>query len=56
MVTRIQVFVSGTPVAMVWAVLGLAAISITGALGAAIAHGHDSDPFVSFIYQIFIGY
>ena len=55
MLTRIQTLVLETPVAIVSAVLGIAAISITGALGAAIAHGPDMDPFVSFVYKIFIG-
>ena len=55
MLRRIQAFVLETPAAIVLAVLGLAAISITGALGAAIAHGPDMDPFVSFVYKIFIG-
>ena len=53
MLTRIQVFVLETPIAIVLAIIGLSAISITGALGAAIAHGPDSDPFVSFVYKLF---
>ena len=55
MLTRIQTLVLETPVVIILAVLGLIAISITGALGAAIAHGPDMDPFVSFVYKIFIG-
>lgn len=53
--TRVQEFILGAPAAIVTAVFGLAAISITGALGAVIAHGSDTDPFVSFVYRIFIG-
>ena len=32
---------------------GLAAITITGALGGAIVYGADADPFVSFVYKLF---
>ena len=52
MLTRIQTLVLETPVVIILAVLGLIAISITGALGAAIAHGPDMDPFVSFVYKL----
>jgi len=36
------------------AILGLITITITGGLGAAIVYGPDVDPFVNFIYKIFI--
>lgn len=51
--TRIQKLVLETPIVIILAVAGLVAISITGALGAAIAHGTDSDIFVRFIYRMF---
>lgn len=51
--TRIQLLVLETPIVILLAILGLATISITGALGASIAHGPDSDIFVNFIYQLF---
>lgn len=37
------------------AFIGLIALLITGALGGSIVYGSDVDPFVSFIYKIFIG-
>ncbi len=40
-------------IVMIFAFAGLFAITIAGALGGAIAHGPDVDPFVSFIYGIF---
>lgn len=51
--TRIQKLVLETPAVIILALAGLVAIAITGALGAAIAHGTDSDIFVNFIYRIF---
>lgn len=35
------------------AFLALAAMMVTGALGAAMVYGPDADPFVSFIYALF---
>ncbi len=35
------------------ALVGLCAITITGALGGAIAYGPEIDPFVKFIYSLF---
>jgi len=35
------------------AFLGLIGITITGALGAAIVYGPNTDPFVSFVYHLF---
>jgi uncharacterized membrane protein len=37
------------------ALIGLTLVTITGALGGAIAYGPDIDPFVSVIYTILIG-
>jgi uncharacterized membrane protein len=34
-------------------IIGLVLISITGALGGAIAYGPDADPFVSVVYHLF---
>lgn len=37
----------------VLALLALAGMTVTGALGAAIVYGPNADPFVSFIYHLF---
>jgi uncharacterized membrane protein len=49
----LQVLVTETPLVIFLALLGLAALTITGALGGSIAFGHDTDPFTNWIYQIF---
>lgn len=38
------------------ALMGLGAITITGALGGAIVYGPDVDPIVSWIYHLFFNY
>jgi uncharacterized membrane protein len=43
-----------TPIVLIPAVAGLALITITGALGAAIVYGPEFDPFVKFIYTLFV--
>ncbi len=40
-------------VRLLLAIIGLISISITGALGGAIAYGPEIDPFVSFVYNLF---
>jgi uncharacterized membrane protein len=42
-----------TPLVLIPAIVGLALITITGGLGAAIVYGPDFDPFVKFIYTLF---
>lgn len=42
-----------TPIVLIPAAVGLALITITGALGAAIVYGPDFDPIVKFIYTLF---
>lgn len=42
-----------SPLSLVIALAGLAAVSITGALGGAIAYGPDIDPVVKFVYGLF---
>lgn len=36
------------------ALLALAGMTVTGALGASIVYGPDADPFVSFVYHLFL--
>lgn len=52
-VTKIQKFLIETNFAYILAVLGLIAITITGALGGSIVYGPEVDPFVSFVYHLF---
>ncbi len=52
---KIAAFALWGPVAAGIALAGLIAITITGALGGAIAHGPQVDPFVSVIYGLLIG-
>ena len=42
-----------TPLVYIVALVGLALITITGALGGAVAFGPDVDPVVSFVYNFF---
>lgn len=42
------------PVLIVLALVGLVAISVTGALGGAIVYGKDFDPFAAFVYNLFV--
>ncbi len=41
------------PIVCLFAVAGLIAVSVTGALGGSIAHGPDTDPLASFVYHLF---
>ena len=43
-----------TPLLSALALLALVGMTVTGALGAAIVYGPDIDPFVSFIYHLFV--
>ena len=43
-----------TPLLPALALLALVGMTVTGALGAAIVYGPDIDPFVSFIYHLFV--
>lgn len=52
---KIQAFVLNRYVSLVIALAGLAAVTITGALGGAIANGPDIDPVVKIVYQLLIG-
>lgn len=47
--------VLNTPIIVSIAILGLIAITITGALGGIIVYGPNLDPFTAIIYKIFIG-
>lgn len=42
-----------SPLLMAFGLFGLAAITITGALGGAIVYGPNNDPAVQFIYSLF---
>ncbi|MBU6214498.1 hypothetical protein KGM48_01495 [Patescibacteria group bacterium] len=50
---RVARLIRDTWVAPALALLGLAGMIITGALGAAIVYGPEIDPVVSFIYRLF---
>ena len=54
LVCRIARIVFSPAVLVILAVLGLCAISITGALGGAIVYGPDFDPFSKFVYGLFV--
>ena len=49
---RVRTFVLTKHVRMLLALLALSCISITGALGASIVYGIETDPIVSFIYNL----
>lgn len=51
---QIRTFIMHPAVLIVLAFLGLIAITVTGALGGALAYGPDVDPAVSFIYHLLI--
>ena len=51
--TRIQKLLIETNFVYILTILGLVAITITGALGGSMVYGPEADPFVSFIYHIF---
>ena len=51
--TKIAKWIVNTPVALVLALIGVIGVTITGALGGAMVHGPDIDPFVSFVYHLF---
>lgn len=46
--------VAGTTVSLVFAIMGLISITITGALGGAMVHGIGFDPFITFVYHLFL--
>lgn len=48
-------FVLRAPVVIPLAIIGLAFVTITGALGGAMAYGADVDPVVHIIYNLFVG-
>lgn len=49
----ISKWITNTPFAPALAFAGIIGITITGALGGAMVHGPEIDPFVSFIYHLF---
>ena len=50
---KIAKWIIDTPASLVLALIGIVGITITGALGGAMVHGPDVDPFVSFVYRLF---
>lgn len=50
---KVARMVVDTPIAPILAGVGFVIIMITGALGAGVAHGPDTDVFVSFVYSLF---
>jgi uncharacterized membrane protein len=48
-------FMSKPAIQVSLALIGLALVTITGSLGGALAYGPDVDPFVKFIYNLFLG-
>lgn len=54
-ITLVSGFLGRPAVAIVFALIGLCAITITGALGGSLVYGPDVDPFVSFIYRLLVG-
>lgn len=51
--TKIQKFLIETNFAYILTILGLIAITVTGALGGSMVYGPEVDPFVSFVYHLF---
>lgn len=51
--TKIQKILIETNFAYILTILGLIAITITGALGGSMVYGPEVDPFVSFVYHLF---
>jgi uncharacterized membrane protein len=51
--TRLKRLVLDTPLVIFLALIGLAGIMITGALGATMVYGPNFEPFAAFIYKLF---
>jgi len=45
--------IAETPISLVLAFTGIIGVTLTGALGGAMVHGIDSDPFITFFYRLF---
>lgn len=52
-IVKIAKWIIDTPASLVLAFIGIIGITITGALGGAMVHGPEVDPFVSFVYHFF---
>ncbi|MFA6445697.1 MAG: hypothetical protein WCW14_00390 [Candidatus Paceibacterota bacterium] len=50
---NISDFIMRPSVLVILTILGLVAVTVTGALGGAIVYGPNIDPFVSFVYKLF---
>lgn len=51
---KVKDFLIMTPVVYILAIVGLLAVTVTGALGGAIVYGPEVDPIVQFVYNVFI--
>jgi hypothetical protein len=47
-------FITEPPVATLLALLGLAAVTVTGAMGGSLVYGPDVDPFVKILYGLLV--
>lgn|SRR5512135_150747 len=47
-------YVAKSALAPILALIGLACVTVTGALGGAIAYGPDVDPVVTFVYKLLV--
>jgi len=47
-------YVTETKIAPLLALIGLGAVTVTGAMGGALAYGPDVDPMVSILYHLFV--
>lgn len=54
LVTKVQKIILETKLIFLIALIGLIAISITGALGGIIVYGQNLDPFTNIIYNVFV--
>jgi len=52
---KLKYFILFPPVAIVLALAGLVAITVTGGLGGAIVYGPDADPFFKLVYHFIVG-
>ena len=53
LIMEVKNFILKRPVAIVLAIVGIAAVTLTGALGGIIAYGPDTDPVTKIVYSIF---
>jgi uncharacterized membrane protein len=54
LLVKLSDFILFSPVIVLLAIFGLAAISTTGALGGLLVYGQNNDPFIGFVYKVLI--